>query len=166
MIQKTRAAMNAVVVTKVKHLIGTIVVLFVMFGLITLQVRSLTEANRANDVRDAALANYQVQIDLYSSQVVQRENCTAGVAIREVYRGRLIGIIDVLEQLADAVAVDRPDDDPHVANLRAVVEAQREDLAVNLPPRRLEDCPPVPERPVFDPELQAADLDVDLPLAP
>lgn len=55
-----RAWTNAIVVTKIKHVIVTIAVAFVMFGLLTWQVQARANANR-NEAREAACAGFNVE---------------------------------------------------------------------------------------------------------
>ena len=161
--RKTNAYLNSIVVTKIKHLLGTIVLLFVMFGLITWQVRSLTEAAHDSDRRDAALVAYQTQIDLYASDVRARENCLTAVTTREVLRARFEGILSTLDRYTDIIDLGAsPEHDPLIVDLHETVATERTNLADDLKVLDPDKCPPMPKRPEFNPDLKLEELETTL----
>jgi hypothetical protein len=139
---------NRTVTTKVKHLLGTIIVAFASFGFITWQVRALQEADRQQDLREAADATYEVDLRAYDVAVIQHHQCLARIETREQVRERFIASAEAKRRLVDVVAANTNNpDSPAIADLYAVVEAELEAIDAELPSLTAAACPPQPERP-------------------
>lgn len=81
---------NRRVVIKVKHILETIVVLFLVFGLITWQVSALSEASRQGDLREAREASYRAELVAYQIAEAQFEACQGRIETRVINRERFL----------------------------------------------------------------------------
>ena len=99
--------------------------------------------------RDAEIANYQTGLDVFATQRTQRDTCLASVETRDVYRQRFIASAQTKDALIDVLAdaFQAGEDNPFVIDLRQLVADELAAIDADLPPRRVEDCPPEPTPP-------------------
>lgn len=82
--------LDATVTTKVKHLLGTVAVAFIVVGLVFNAIQNNSDADRAGDARTASLLSYTADVRAYDAQVSLYEGCLSKVATRVIVRQKLI----------------------------------------------------------------------------
>lgn len=140
--------LNGQVMTKRKHLLLIILVGFGCFGFITWQVRSLQEADRQDDLRDAAIATYEVELRTYDNSLHSYENCLSQVEILGKIKEGFIRSAESKRGLVDVIA-ERTGMTPSIVALYAVVDAEIAEIERDLlVPDAEIDCPPEPVPPI------------------
>lgn len=125
-----------------KYVLGVIVVGFVCVILITLQVRSLSDAQRAADI-------YQAELRSFDTQVIQHEACLSRVETREVYRERDARGVLTTREIIDILAEGAPPSDS-LDRVYERLDAELIDIANDPPPLDPAECgerPTPPEPP-------------------
>ncbi len=133
------------VVVKIKHILETIVVLFVVFGLITWQVGTLLESSRQGDLRDARGEVYQAQLNTYQISLNQYEACQAQIEQRLIDRERFTASNLTLRAVVDAFGADSTD--PAFATVYSILDRELEAIINTLPILGRDICPEIPVQP-------------------
>ncbi len=133
------------VVIRVKHLLGLIVVLFVIFGLITFQVGSLFDSSRRSDLQDVQLAAYQGDLNTYQAGLYQHDACLARIESRLIDRERFTAANLTLRAVIDAF--DAGSDDPRFATVYSILDSELEAITNTLPLLNPSICPETPTQP-------------------
>lgn len=141
------------IVVKVKHLLGVIVVLFIVFGMMAWQQRSLVNADRARDLAAVSFTSFQARQDAYQTAVAQYDTCLARIETRDAVRNRFLASADTNRLMIDAISVDNPDS-PVIQALYDIVELEIEGIQNELPSLPQDTCPSNPPKP---PSLEGND---------
>ncbi len=141
--KRTNEVLDLVVQTRVKHILGTIVVGFLCFGLISVQYGSILANNRASDLRDTNFATYQVQLDTYRTALTQYEQCLTRIEVRTIYRERFIVANQTKVKIIDAFRGDR-EPSPEQVEVYRILDEELAGINEGLPVLERSTCPPYP----------------------
>ncbi len=152
---KTKNILDLIVQTRVKHILGTIVVLFVCFGLLTYQNGTILNSTRASDLRDTNFATYQVQLDSYRTALTQYEACLTRIEVRSLYRERFLVANETKVKIIDAFRGDG-EPSPEQIEVYKILDDELAGINEEIPVLERSTCPPYPPtapEPVVDPNL-------------
>lgn len=140
------AAWDQRVVVKVKHIIGTIFVLFIVFGLLTWQNTARSEASRQDDLRGASEAAYRAEVVAFQVVDYQIEVCMARIDSRVVNRERFMASNLAMRAIIDTYSPKPPRDVDQV--VYKILDDELQNIIDNVPLLDESICPVLPDPPI------------------
>lgn len=149
-VTNARRILDQKVVVRVKHLLGVIVVGFIVFAMITFQIRTLGEGARRADFNAIALSTYQVELANYQTAATQYEACLARIETRDAIRARFFASANTKRQIIDIILGDNVVSEPFI-RMYNIIDQEIADIETDLPSLILDEtCPPPPVAPELE----------------
>lgn len=162
---------------RIRHLLVVVCFVFGIFGLISYSLWSFYQNDRAADLRDQQISNFQVALSVYDGDLREYDSCVTAIGTRDTFRtvftnfaGRQADLArnsaNSKQGIVDAIAAalaesSSPTVVTLIQNLNAVlisekVEIERmlaealTEIQTDLPARDISQCPPLPKRPTLE----------------
>jgi len=149
-----RELLNLTVETKVKHILVTIAVAFLTFGLVFYMVEGNGNRDLAREQRANAVVTYQAALRVYDTQVTQVNQCNARYEGRQSARAlftaqnqTIRSILTIVDELHDGT-------NPVLVQSFHQLDLQDALIEVTYPAGEANTCPPPPTLPVVPETLR------------